>query len=600
MCAYGRGVAEPRLSPDGELVAVLVTNMGRGQIVVVPAVGGAERTITSDPPPRPTAAYGGGAFDWTPDGMSIIYAAVDGGLWSVAAAGGRPTRIVAPLTTGACGAPAVSPDGTLVAFVVDQHYVAVAPVKGSQWPVKISGNADFCFDPQWSADGRTVCWHEWDVPAMPWDEGRIAAAPVDGSSPPVLLVGRSGVQVQQPRFSPDGRYLAFLCDANGWLNLWGAEASGANPRPLVDEHAEHGDPSWGLGQRSFTWSPDGREIVFTRNERGFGTLARVDVASGRVQVIDRGVHGGLSWRGDRLGFVRSGARTPTTVVVRSGDHRRMLVRGPVAGVEDIDIQEPEVVQWRGDDGVTVYGRFYRPTAASPTGSDPPPLLLWIHGGPTGQTTVAWNNRLPFFLDRGWAVLFPDYRGSTGHGRKYTQALAGRWGDLDVADCAAVLRMAADKRWGDPRRMAVMGGSAGGFTVLNLLAHHSDLCAAGVDLFGPSDLFALDETTHRFEAHYERSIVGPLPEAADRYRERSPMNVVDHITAPLLILQGSVDNVVPPDQSRMIADRLRALGRDVEYHVYEGEGHGWSRPDVVIDELERIDAFLTRHVLQRRA
>jgi dipeptidyl aminopeptidase/acylaminoacyl peptidase len=435
---------------------------------------------------------------------------------------------------------------------------------------------------------------------MPWDEGRIAAAPVDGSTPPTTLVGRPGVQVQQPRYSPDGRYIAFLCDATGWLNLWAADATGANARPLVDEHAEHGDPSWGLGQRSFVWSPDGRAIIFTRNERGFGTLAQVDVATGKVQVIDRGTHGGLSWRSDRIGFVRSGARTPTTVVVRSGDHRRMLLRGPVAGVEDIDIKEPEVVPWRGEDGVTVYGRLYRPTVPSATGSDPPPLILWIHGGPTGQTPVVWNNRLPFFLERGWAVLFPDHRGSTGHGRKYAQAMAGRWGDLDVSDCAAALRTAADKRWGDPRRMVPMGGSAGGFTVLNLLAHDGDLCAAGIDLYGPTDLFELDETTHRFEAHYLRSIVGPLPESADEYRERSPVNAVDGITAPLLILQGSVDNVVPPAQSQAIADKLRAGGRDIEFHLYDGEGHGWSRPETVIDELERIDAFLTRHVLQRRA
>jgi dipeptidyl aminopeptidase/acylaminoacyl peptidase len=226
--------------------------------------------------------------------------------------------------------------------------------------------------------------------------------------------------------------------------------------------------------------------------------------------------------------------------------------------------------------------------------------VWIHGGPTSQTQVTWNNRLPFFLDRGWAVLFPDHRGSTGHGRSYTQAMAGRWGELDVADCAAGMRAAAEQRWGDPRRMVPMGGSAGGFTVLNLLAHHSDLCAAGIDLYGPADLFELDETTHRFEAHYLRSIVGKLPETADRYRDRSPINAVDTITAPLLILQGSADNVVPPAQSQVIADRLRSLGRDVEFHLYDGEGHGWGRPETVIDELERIDAFLTRHVLQRRA
>jgi dipeptidyl aminopeptidase/acylaminoacyl peptidase len=242
--------------------------------------------------------------------------------------------------------------------------------------------------------------------------------------------------------------------------------------------------------------------------------------------------------------------------------------------------------------------LYRP-ATSATGTNPPPLILWVHGGPTGQTQVVWNNRLPFFLDRGWAVLFPDHRGSTGHGRAYVQALRGGWGDLDVRDCAAGLRAAANRGWADPRRMVVMGGSAGGFTVLNLLAHHPDLCAAGIDLFGVTDLFDLDETTHRFEKHYLHSIVGPLPETADRYRSRSPVNVAEQITSPLLILQGDSDPVVPPAQRRAIAARLQALGRTVELHEYEGESHGWLRPETVVDELERVESFLRRHVLRWR-
>jgi dipeptidyl aminopeptidase/acylaminoacyl peptidase len=149
-------------------------------------------------------------------------------------------------------------------------------------------------------------------------------------------------------------------------------------------------------------------------------------------------------------------------------------------------------------------------------------------------------------------------------------------------------------------MVPMGGSAGGFTVLNLLAHHPDLCAAGVDLFGVADLLDLDETTHRFEAHYLDSVVGRLPGAADAYRDRSPVNVADRITAPLLILQGDADPVVPPAQSQAIADRLRGLGRVVELKLYEGESHGWLRPETVVDELGRVESFLRRHVLRWRA
>lgn len=598
MCAYGRTLAEPRLSPDGTRLAFGATAFGRGAVVVVPADGGAELTITAGPPPRPSAAYGGGAFDWTPDGRAVVYAAVDGALWLVDAAGGAPRQVVERPAAGAAGVPAVSPDGTRVAYVVDGHHVAVASLEeGGPWPVRLSAGADFCFDPAWSPDGRSVAWHEWDVPDMPWDASRVVVAPADGAGKPVTVAGGDGVATGQPRFSPSGDRLGFVSDEGGWSNVWAAAPDGSGAAPLLEEPCEHADPAWGPGQRSWAWSPDGRGVAVCRNESGFGTLHVVDLDSGGLRRLGRGVHGGLSWVGGTLAAIRSGAATPTQVVtydVATGE-RTVLARGPVGGFEDAAV-EPEAVTWPGDDGGTVHGRLYRPRRPA---LDPPPMLLWIHGGPTGQTAVAFVSRFAYFLDRGWAILVPDHRGSAGHGRAYAQAMAGRWGELDVADCAAGMRAAAERGWGDPRRMVPIGGSAGGFTVLNLLAHHRDLCAAGVDLYGVADLFELDETTHRFEAHYLQSLVGPLPEAAARYRERSAVTVAHRITAPLLILQGDADPVVPPAQSAAVAERARAGGAVVEHHVYEGEGHGWLRPETLVDELERVESFLRRHVLRWR-
>jgi dipeptidyl aminopeptidase/acylaminoacyl peptidase len=280
------------------------------------------------------------------------------------------------------------------------------------------------------------------------------------------------------------------------------------------------------------------------------------------------------------------------VVYDHSSGRHTLAVGPVAGFDDG--VEPEVVSWPGDDAGEVHGLLYR--SPEETGR----LLVWVHGGPTDQWQVEFRARFAFWTERGWAVLVPDHRGSTGHGRDFRQALHGTWGVLDVDDCASAIRAAGANGWGDAHRMVIMGGSAGGFTVLNLLASHPELCAAGVDLFGVADLFDLDETTHRYEAHYLHSIVGALPEHAARYRDRSPVHRAESITAPLLILQGDADEVVPLAQSQSIADRLRALGRTVELHVYEGEGHGWGRPATVIDELQRTESFLRRHVLRWRA
>jgi dipeptidyl aminopeptidase/acylaminoacyl peptidase len=348
--------------------------------------------------------------------------------------------------------------------------------------------------------------------------------------------------------------------------------------------------------------------VFCRNEEGFGRLCLLDVANAKVDDLDRGVYGGLSWSGSRIAGIRSGARTPTQVVTLDPaipGQRQTVLRGPVAGFEAAGLVEPEPVVWESDElpgvGATVHGRLYRADTGQSRRSvgEAPPLLVWAHGGPTGQNQVTWNPRVAYFVDRGWNVLQVDHRGSTGWGRAYTQALRERWGELDVADTASGMRTAAARGWGHPRRMVPIGGSAGGFTVLLLLALHPDLCAAGVSLYGVADLFELEETTHRFEAHYLQSIVGLLPDAGDRYRQRSPITHAERITAPLLVLQGSTDKVVPKAQSDSLVGRLERAGRTVEYHVYEGEGHGWSRPEVVEDELERTWAFLRRHVLRRR-
>lgn len=591
-----RTVAEPRWSPSGARLAWIESFAGRTDVVVAPAdASRPPLVVTAELGVTGVGSYGGGAWCWGSDD-DLVHVAADGRLVVTNVDGGPPR----PLTTdGRALAPVGA--GGVVLFGLDRDdacSIARVPLDGRAWPARVSsGEADFAWDPTVGPAG--AAWLEWDLPAMAFSESRIVVA--DGSGAPRTVAGGRGVSVGQPRFSPDGSRLAYVSDASGWWNVHVAAADGSGSRPLLDEPCDHAAPTWGPGQRSFAWSPDGEAIAICRNEDGFGRLVLVGVTgagAGGVRELARGWHHALDWGPRGIVAVRSGARTPPTVTVvdPADGGRREVARGAPAGVERGAV-EPEPVTWRSD-GTSAHGQLYRPAESALGPGTRPPMLVLVHGGPTDQATVTWQPRVSYFVERGWAVLRPDHRGSTGYGRAYREALDGHWGDLDVLDTAAGIRAAGPAGWCDPDRMAIMGGSAGGLTTLLVCALHGSLVCAGVSAFGVTNLFDLAETTHRLESRYLDLLVGELPRDAARYVDRSPVTHASKIAVPLLVLQGDADNVVPPAQAQAVVDAVRAAGGTVEHHVYEGEGHGWSRPETVIDELERVEAFLTRWVLTR--
>jgi dipeptidyl aminopeptidase/acylaminoacyl peptidase len=598
--ARSRTLGEPRWSPGGEHLAWLDAFGGRVDLVVAPADGSAAPvTITAAEPVTPLGAYGGGGYCWA-SADELVFAAADGRLLVIPVHGG-PVRTLS--REGRAAAPAIAPGGDRVAFVLERDDtcdVAVVPLDGSAWPQRVS-HAGYAWDPAWSPDGATLAWHEWDLPNMPWDGSRIALSSRD--EPARVIAGGDGVATGRPRFAPDGRALAYVSDATGWMNVWVAGPDGAEPRPLLDEQFEHAEPSWGPGQRSFAWSPDSASLALNRNETGFGRLvvAPTSGGSGAVRDLSRGWHHGLDWGARGIACVRSGGRTApqVTVLDPAAGSRRAVARGAVGELDAADLPEPRPVTWDADDGAPVHGLLWFPETGGPaSGPSGPPLLVDVHGGPTGQSVVDWVPRIRFFVSRGWAVLAPNYRGSTGYGRAYERALGERWGELDVTDTVAGIRAAGRDGWADADRAAVMGGSAGGFTALLVGAQTPPVVRAVVSLYGVTDLFDLAATTHRFESRYVDRLIGTLPEHADRYRDRSPVAHARDIGVPVLVLQGAVDAVVPPDQAKLMVDAMRAAGAPVEHHVYDGEGHGWSRADTIVDSYERIDAFLTQWVLRR--
>jgi dipeptidyl aminopeptidase/acylaminoacyl peptidase len=596
MIARSAVVAEPRWSPDGRWLGWLRVDGGRADLWVMPADGrAASAVVTADAPVTPAGAYGGGAWCWV-GSEAVAVVAPDGSLVVVPRAGGQ-VAVVSP--RGKASAPAASPDGGAIAFALDSDTacdIHVVRADGSDTPLRVS-DADYAWDPAWSPDGQRIAWHEWDLAQMSWDASRIVVAASDGSASTVVA-GGDGIGVGQPRFSPDGASLAYVSDESGWWNAWVADTVTGERRPVLAEPHDHAEPSWGPGQRSFAWSPDAAQLAINRNEDGFGRLVVARLDGGTADEVSRGWHDGVDWGSAGVVAVRSGARTPSTVTVVApdGSGRRGVARGPVGGFEASGLGEPEPVSWCSDDGAVVHGHLLRPAVSALGDGLPPPLLVDVHGGPTGQATVGWKPFHHYFTTRGWAVLTPDPRGSTGYGRAYRAALDGRWGELDVIDVAAGIRAAVDDGWCAPGRVAVCGGSSGGMTALLVAAHHPDLVRAAVTMYGVTDLFDLAETTHRFESRYLDRIVGVLPRDADRYRDRSPVTHAKAVRCPLLVLQGRADQVVPPAQARVLVDAVRGAGGSVEHHEYEGEGHGWSAPATLLDVYERTESFLTRTVL----
>jgi len=593
--ARTRTVAEPRWSPDGSMLGWIEAFAARADLVVAPADGSRPPLVlTPDTGTASVGAYGGGVWCWA-SADEVVFAAPDGRLLATSTDGGEPR----PLTRdGRAFAPTATPGGS-IAFGLEQPDacdVALVPRDASSWPVRASTGADFAWDPAWSPDGEHLAWHEWDLDAMSWERSRIVVAS-DGAAR--VLTGPDGA-VGQPRYSPDGRRLAYVCDATGWWNVWVADRDGNDARPVLEEPHDQAEPAWGPGQRSFAWSPDGTHLALNRNEAGFGRLVVVPVDDPDVAAFElsRGWHHALEWGPEGIVCVRSGARTPPQVAVLdpASGARRVVARGAPAGIE-ADAVEPDAVTWRSGTA-TVPGLLFRPLVSALGPGTRPPLVVDVHGGPTGQARAAWDGMLAVLLARGWAVLRPDYRGSSGHGRDHRRALEGGWGEHDVADVAAGIRAAAREGWCDPDRVAVTGGSAGGLTALLVAAGHGDLVRAAVSAYGVTDLFELAATTHRFESRYLDSLVGRLPEHADRYRDRSPVTHAAQISVPLLVLQGDADRVVPPAQAARLVDAVRAAGGTVEHHLYAGEGHGWSRPETIADEIDRTLAFLDRWVLHR--
>ena len=456
---------------------------------------------------------------------------------------------------------------------------------------------DFVAAPRLSPDGSTLAWLQWHHPNMPWDSTELWAGSLDVEGVLVSagrLAGGAGVAVTEPRWGPDGA-LFYLSDETGWANL-AVLRPGRPARVLVEMYLEFGWPQPVFDRPSFGVTDDGI-VVCAWLEHGSGRLATV-APDGRFTA--------LQVEGTAFDHVRVEGRT-VVALVDYVDRARALVkidldRGTATTVRQestLDLPAglvpyPEAVSWTNSRGQDVHGFFYAPTNAgyrAPEG-ELPPLIVRPHSGPTAMSTPSFNLDTVYWTSRGLAVLDVNYGGSTGYGRAYRERLRGNWGVIDVDDCATGARALALQGRVDGGRLAIRGASAGGFTALAALTG-TDVFAAGASRFGVGDLESLARDTHKFESRYLDGLVAPYPEGRDIYRQRSPLHHLDALNAPMILLQGLDDTVVPPSQARDMADAVRAKGLPVAHLEFAGEGHGFRKSETIIRSREAEAYFYSR-------
>ncbi len=586
-------------SQDGNFLVWSQSLDGKTSLFAKPA-SDAAFDLSGDLNPSGGVGYGGGDFFAGREG--VVFAELDGRLYFKTYAEG----LARPITPafGGCAAPVITPDERFVIFVhtyENKDVLAIVPLDGSEWPRILRQGADFFMQPAVSPDGKLLAWVEWDHPNMPWDGTRLYLAALNAHAGTLtdmkLLDGDEFTPIFQPIFSPDGSRLAWLSNAGELDQLKLMQLASGEVHTLLQDRVLM-PPAWVQGVHALAWSADSQEIHFIENQLGQTSLRRIDLNTRQITEIETSPYTLIeqpcvSSKGE-LALIAQSAAKPPRVLRVSGGQTEVIARSQSDVLPVEFLSQPEAIAWQSSDGVTVHGLYYPPANPDFEAAGAPPVIVYIHGGPTSQVFDAFNLEADFFTSRGYGYFVVNYRGSTGYGRAYRDALKGEWGRVDLQDTIEGSQALIARGLADPARLIIKGGSAGGYTLLNALVHYPGFFKAGLCSYGVSNLFDLD--THKFELHYNTSLVGELPEAMAKYHAWSPVYHAEKIRDAVAIFQGSADKVVPPEHSESIVRVLKANHIPHEYKLYEGEGHGFRKKVNLIDYYESVERFLKRHVI----
>lgn len=518
---------------------------------------------------------------------------------------------------GKYGALELSSDGTRLVFVYEKEYVdkenenfiAVLNLTSEELrepTILASGNV-FYGDPKISPDGKTIVWLTWNHPKMPWDHTELIVAEFDGKHLEIgsgqKIAGGLNASVCLPKFDRFGN-LYYVMDEAGqekksfknWWNIYCYK--NGKTEVITKELAEFGMPLWGLGQSGYSFLSSGNLICRTIAQ-GKANLVVVDPNKKECTSLDLPFteYDSLQINGnDDIVFVGASPLTPPAIIKLNLESMEITILKPSTTIKisEEDLSIPQFISYPTSDGKIAYGYFYLPKNSKyeVPEDEKPPLIVIVHGGPTSRTSSALNLRkgIQFWTSQGYAVLDVDYRGSTGYGRDYRDALLGEWGVIDALDIKDGVNYLL-KEGLVSKKIVIRGGSAGGYAVQRALTLFPELFRAGGSYYGIGNLLTLVEEIHKFESRYLDSLLGAsLAEGLEIYQERSPINHLDKLRAPMILFQGSEDKIITPEVSQEMVRALEKRGIEYEYHEYEGETHGFRRKETNVDALNREAQF----------
>nr|GAT54164.1 predicted protein [Mycena chlorophos] len=484
--------------------------------------------------------------------------------------------------------------------------------------VLVSG-ADFYASPRFSPDGLRLAWQQWSLPYMPWQSAEIHVADFAMDSLKVtnaVRIAGDGAtnSVNFPSWATASTLL-FTSDKSGYQNPWKYDASIRKAVPVFSEPVKEdfGEPTWVFGFSPYAVVQNGAKGLFTSFRDGRSVLYLVDLDNGqRTEIPSQFVNISSMRRvgNDKVAFIGDLVDAPSELVLctLASDSTTSFSTlsshasaGPTFSKSLYSIAQPVTLS-APPDARPIHAVYYPPTNPDYSGSsiagERPPCVVHVHGGPTAFSGHAFDLTTQYYTSRGWAWLSVNFGGSSGYGRAYIERLSSNWGIVDIEDCIQASKLISQAPYSliDPKRTVIRGGSAGGYTALGAVSMGSDLTtfAAATSMYGISDLRRLLEDTHKFESGYPLDLLGgDISDIPEVYEDRSPVTHADKIVAPLLILQGEMDRVVPKEQAEIIYESIKRRGGVVEYKLYPGEGHGFRKEETIIDSLERERNFYER-------